>query len=571
MKLLIKQYLSSLRERDELDVVLPDVLSELGFTVISRPGRGTTQYGVDVAAVGSHPKTGIKTLYLLSIKSGDLTRDEWDTGKQALRPSLVEILEIYIPKHIPKRYSKLPIVVALCFGGDIRENVRERVDGFTDKHTEDGVLEFAEWNGDFIANMIFSGLLRENIFPKNLQSIFRKSVALVDEPEVCVSHFRHLLNELTESDPKNLVARLRITRQIYLAAWTVFVWCRDAGNLESAYRCSQLAALYVWELSHKHMDRRSRASKGLLEVTDKVIRLSRIVGSYYIKDHIEPYSDIQDGLAASVPSASSVDINLKLFEALGRVAIHGLWVLQTKAGTPSGVNDEYLAAMDAEIQKTLKIICDLINNNPVFNTPLRDDHAIEITLTSLFLLQCKAYDFLNTWIEQILLSSIFSHRANGKYPCCLREYSDLASHPKYSEGYQEESTIGSVLYPSLGVWLGILRNEEMFKHLAEFHQSDMSHSTWQFWLPDEITDDNIYTNTETHGTSLNGLITAEGLDFYLEQVRKEIVASSEFNNLSAITRGVWPLILMACHTHRLPVPPNFWTFVINPNDGNEEE
>lgn len=76
MKLLLKQYLASLNERDELDVILPDIMSEVGYTVISRPKRGTTQYGVDVAATGPHPETGEKALFLLSIKSGNLTRDQ---------------------------------------------------------------------------------------------------------------------------------------------------------------------------------------------------------------------------------------------------------------------------------------------------------------------------------------------------------------------------------------------------------------------------------------------------------------------------------------------------------------
>ena len=39
MKLVIREYLASLRERDELDAILPDLLSELGFTVFSRPGK----------------------------------------------------------------------------------------------------------------------------------------------------------------------------------------------------------------------------------------------------------------------------------------------------------------------------------------------------------------------------------------------------------------------------------------------------------------------------------------------------------------------------------------------------
>ena len=48
MKLIIREYLSSLRERGELDAVLPDLLSQMGLNVYSRPGRGTRQDGVDV-------------------------------------------------------------------------------------------------------------------------------------------------------------------------------------------------------------------------------------------------------------------------------------------------------------------------------------------------------------------------------------------------------------------------------------------------------------------------------------------------------------------------------------------
>ena len=100
MRLLLKQCRASLNEREELDVLLPDFLSESGFKVIYRPERGLREYGVDVAAIGRDPKTKQEALYLLSIKSGDLTRGEWDVGKQALRPSLTEILDKYIYKNL---------------------------------------------------------------------------------------------------------------------------------------------------------------------------------------------------------------------------------------------------------------------------------------------------------------------------------------------------------------------------------------------------------------------------------------------------------------------------------------
>ena len=73
MKLIFSEYLASLKERGELDVIMPDLLSEIGFTVFSKPAVGTKQHGVDVAAVGPG-QNGQRTLFLISIKPGDLRR-----------------------------------------------------------------------------------------------------------------------------------------------------------------------------------------------------------------------------------------------------------------------------------------------------------------------------------------------------------------------------------------------------------------------------------------------------------------------------------------------------------------
>ena len=96
MKLIFKEYLASLKERDDLDVILPDLLSEIGWSVFSKPAVGTRQHGVDVAAVGADDVGGKKKVFLFSIKAGDLRRSSWDSGEQSLRQSLNEIRDVYI-------------------------------------------------------------------------------------------------------------------------------------------------------------------------------------------------------------------------------------------------------------------------------------------------------------------------------------------------------------------------------------------------------------------------------------------------------------------------------------------
>ena len=194
MKLVFRQYLASLRERDELDAVLPDLLSELGYTVISRPTIGTRQYGVDVAAVGNDTD-GKRKMFLFSLKRGDLTRADWDGNPQALRSSINDILDVYIPTRIAKAHEKLDIAICLCFGGDIEEAVRDNVTQFTKQHSV-GRVSFQEWNGDHMAGLLVNGVLREQLIDKALRGSFQKAVAMVDEPDVAFTHFSALIRRL---------------------------------------------------------------------------------------------------------------------------------------------------------------------------------------------------------------------------------------------------------------------------------------------------------------------------------------------------------------------------------------
>jgi hypothetical protein len=259
MKLLLADYVGSLKERGELDAILPDLLSELGFHVISRPAIGAVQRGVDIAAVG-RDQDGERKLFLFSVKAGDLTRAEWDAGVQALRPSLNEILDDYIPNRIPPHYKKLKIVICIIVGGIIQQAVHPLVTAFIKRVTTETV-SFQEWNGDRIAELLLAGPLREKLLPKPLQSSFQKAVAMVDEPDVSYDHFARLLFALRALVSKDR-DRVLVARQIYICLWVLFVWAREIDNLDAPYRASELALLHVWELvkplSAKRVRKRQR-------------------------------------------------------------------------------------------------------------------------------------------------------------------------------------------------------------------------------------------------------------------------------------------------------------------------
>ena len=299
MKLIFTQYLASLKERDELDVILPDLLSEIGLNVLSRPARGTRQYGVDVAAVGALPG-GVRSLYLISIKPGDLRRSEWNTGKQSLCASLDEILHVYIGKLRPERYKKLPVVVVICLGGDLHEEAREAVNAYMDWNTTDGI-RFELWNGDALAGHLLSGVLREHALPPTRRSDLRKSVALVDEPDASFRHFCRFLDDVADHCQPTKRAHLTAVRQIHVALWTVYVWARDAGNLEAAYLCSERAMLVGWTLVRSNLPDRAKKAPRFRQSIDHLIELHNTIADEYLCSYVKPRAKMLHGLASRSP------------------------------------------------------------------------------------------------------------------------------------------------------------------------------------------------------------------------------------------------------------------------------
>ncbi len=316
MKLVLTHYLRSLREREELDAILPDLLAESGFEVLTRPRRGTGQAGVDVAAVGPNPdRDNVRSLFLFTIKSGDLTREHWDTGQQAVRPSLNEVLDDYIPNRIPPHLSDLPIVVCVCMGGEMRENVRAQWSGFC-RMNEKATVHFAEWNGDRLADLILSGVLRAELIEGEGREMFQKALAMIDHPDVAYRHFSSLLNVIF-TKPKNQSERTRQLRKAYLCLWILFVWARDAGNLDAAYRVSELVLLRSWPHCDMTRLRKGSTQQERLAHFDQVLKLHIIIANLLLVEKIGPFAEKRYALSMAVNSRNAVDINISLFETLG--------------------------------------------------------------------------------------------------------------------------------------------------------------------------------------------------------------------------------------------------------------
>ncbi|PXA93342.1 chemotaxis protein [Nostoc sp. 3335mG] len=572
MKLVIREYLASLKERDELDAVLPDLLTELGFSVYSRPARGTRQYGVDVAAVGLG-QDGIRRVHLFSVKSGDLDRNEWNTASpQSLRPSLDEILDHYIASRIPPEYARLPIAICLTFGGAINEQVRAEVTGYMTRNTTPKI-SFEEWNGDRLAQVILDGILREELLPASQRSHLRKAVAMVEEPDIALDHFQRLLRAIADQPRATPAGRLSQARLINICLWIMFVWAREAENVEAPYRASELALLEMWQLLKTDIARPSKSGEAASLVLNELAELHFTIWDALFEDKILPAAEIRHAISTAVESHAALDINLKLFDLVGRLALRGLWLVWqlSPATGPVVLANDYLNTLPTlisdttratvnQIDRLIDAMMAIVSNNRALLSPIGDWQAIDIGL-AFTLLACRpgAHGAIDQWAEEVAKHSMFAFKTHGCYPITSRSYWDLVDHPsERSDDYRTQSTEGSILYPMLATWSAARGEQELFDEIAKFNEDALAHCTFQAWFPDADSEDNLYLNRDSHGASLAGIPVTEGTRDALDFILAEAKTNKHYDQLTAVKLGHWPIVLTACRAYRLPVPPQVW-------------
>lgn len=558
MKLVIRQYLASLKERGELDALLPDLLSQIGLEVFLKPGVGSRQFGVDVAAFGKLSSESEDKVYLFSVKSGDLDRKDWDGGNpQDLRPSINEIIDVFIPTRIPTEYNDFPVEICLCFGGEVKEEVRPNVSMFLGKLKTDD-LTFSEWNGDRLAYLIELHMLREELLPRNCRALLRKSLAMIDEPEVSFKHFSKLAINLTRTDNKKPKDILTGIRQLYLCLWILYSWCRDEDNLESAYLSAEFMILNAWEAAKFSFGKKNTIAVSTLTTLDSILKLNLQVSNQYIEEKIIPHCNSLYAISHAVRPSCATDVNLKLFDVLGRLALTGCWSYWylSQVSEENENASKFFSEAVANYQDSIK---QLIVNNPLLFTPYKDDQAIDLVLAVWFLsLDNRHWNDINYWLSNMSREIYQMFEMGDKYPTTIQSYAELIEHPiNKTEEYKKSVTKGSILYPYISTFSAIMGFSEPYGAVKKIKEEFLPHCNFQVYFLDESSEDHFYLFNKMHGATLSDVCVTEEPDELIEQLVSECEQSNKVYEMSAFKFSFWPIILTGCRHYRLPVPMHF--------------
>ncbi len=444
----------------------------------------------------------------------------------------------------------------------MQEQVRSAVTGYFGRNSNRKV-SFDEWNGDKLAGLLIEGVLREKVMPKALQFSFQKSVAMVDEPDIAYRHFMRLVKELNKLVTSERT-RIRVARQLYIAAWVLFVWARDAGNIDSAYRASELVLLHIWNLFRPYIGRKpNKTGKELNLIINYTVQLHLTIALELLDKKLLPHVGTRDGISTAVHTRASVDVNIKLFDVLGRIALTGLWVQWFAEREP---NLDRKAVAQRKANELTTQCFQLIENNRALFLPIQDQQAIEI---SLFLLLVgvangNLHD-TRSWLHQMVDRLALSIRTHGRYPCIFSDYRDLVAHPRErTEEYRRDATAGSILIPLIAAFTSALNDRSAFETLISLKAKELAHCTLQLWLPDKSSEEGIYVGSQDHGVALCEIPLSDSNDTLIQTIDKACRETEGFVELSAIATGFWPLILTACRHYRLPVPPQLWISLVRP-------
>ena len=556
MKLIIREYLSMLKESKELDYLIPDLLLSMGLTPFSRPQIGVRQDGVDIAAVGKDKEDGEEKVFLITIKRGDIDRSSWDSGLQAVRPSLNEIIDCYIPNRLPVEYKSYPKKIILCCGGEIKQEVEGNWVGFAKNKRAAKDLSFSFWGADYLSTMIEQNLLNEYLFPEECRKLFRKSLAIIDGTDEGFKYYRNLVIKVLDNAPlETPQKKIKALRTLNLALKVLFYWGQDENNLSVPYLASEYLILRSWDLIKSKNPFRSNSKSN--KVTDEFLKIlstfNSITKAYLEK--ISPHCLVSDGLFLN--SINSQEYFLLVFDIMGKLAVIGLSQFFQSLFFNSEIlltNSRYVAFCLAK----------MIENHSISGSPPYDGHIIDISL-AIILLYCTGHgDFASNWVEKIVDKCHFAYKFGKYYPICTDSFEDLIDMSMGNSRSKKELTEISSMFPILAEWIYLLNNENAYLKLSDMLKECLSHTNLQMWFPDKDTENLLFKENASNnsGKTYHSICLPEkmsDLQSEIESVSKVVYSAS---NISCFKFSMPLLALIASRHFRTPVLPIFWHNIV---------
>ncbi len=548
MKLLLQDYVASLRERDELDQILVPLLTAMGFRVVREAVRGQAEHGLDIAAVGVLPGFRKLALILIQVKKGDITRQAWDTGPNAVRQSLTDLID-----HADTFQSltgllpqKLPVIILLAHNGQIEPNVRSAYDGFVTNTKSKWKRRIIEWDLGSITTLLSQYLLREELFPKRNVSLLRRLLVYLEVPGYDLRHLVRLIDatvpsgERARSQSEMRRALLQIGAILLITEHFARWECQDLGVSVRAYERA-LLRIFLWLREQQ-----------LLNDEDAQELTTRILNSYFrvsieMLQRLAPLVEVEDGMARTGP-AESIEYPLRCL-SIGSLAAQQFLLLMPFRGSES---------VDNALEFLGRFLLHLSTTASGITRPLFDHDLTTVALVTLALYATGkdgvAGEYLEAVVDWLTLNKMRSlplPEGNGNLEAVGQLMLGSGRTPEYVDS-------SSCLLTALAELTLLLKLPDVYEKLYVHWHEGVNLQQWyptdrfiEFASatppdPDSVASSEVSIQLPRDPEEfLNAMVVRACRD----QPIRETIASVPFFEMAA---------LLACRTLDQRLPPFFW-------------
>lgn len=565
MRLVLSEYIHTLRERDELDRLVGDLVVSMGYVPLTRPQAGVREHGVDLAAVGKSPLDGVEEMLLFVMKQGDIGRTVWQGDKNAVRQSLDEVLDIYLRNNVAPEHAGLRKVIIVATTGDLKGEALVNWVAFQKRYAQEASYDF--WGGEKLAELLEHNLLDEHLFADRDRADLRKALALAADPNYGFEDLTRLIlrqlgltkaGELAENAPEGK-ALVKALRRVHLAAQIVAHWAIDGGDSRQAVWVSERTALWAWHRIQlcPEADRQSLADS----FNDVWLSLEVSMTRYF--ERVGSHLHVRDGMVGQ--TYESAEQALALFENIGMIATLGLVGLAT-----GDIDAEHDAMRDQSVRIIADGLCALIHNNPASNSPRLDRHIVDVSLAFIFLVQAGRVEQVASWLRELAKRLDWSFRKKAHFPVGTDSIDDLAdlAGGALDEESREALMKTSWCLPTILAWCAILALDDVYEAVAKSHASSYPIVCAQIWHPDADSARRWY-----FGDALSETGETEApyeLPQSASALRQSILAYAglkrlDWATLSSAWPGGWPALdMVACRHFGLPLPVSIWYGLASP-------
>ena len=455
MRLILKEYVSSLKEKDELDYLLCEIYAEKGYVADTVPKSGNRQYGVDIQMHNNDE------LIFFVVKQGSIDRRIWDSDINSIRPSLNEVKDVAIRLLTPAdKQKRLTIIVAT--NGVMEESVKPNWSGYVSSNQNwDGISVNIQFLGiDGIVKDIQSVLFNEYIFNTSMRSSLRKALYFIDaDVDYNPQYYEKILDNIILDNMQKATNKTKQKKAwaiYYMISQMIAQYAHDAELNKVAIMVTEYAIVRYW----KYLFEFDKFEKDAdVERLIKLIKRYLYWNRFYLLEAEQIAND-----EADLPYYNMVEVKVILYEILGFLASY------------ASVSWTYDNKNTAQI---IEVIIRLLNKYEYYKLPPYDVNISTIIMILDLLNKTDQKDNLKSLMENILYSCIDSYRYLNLYPApsdTFEEALRISRREKELE-YQTSSFWGYFM-----MLIYKYKNKELYEVAKEFANIDLKNICKCVWF-----------------------------------------------------------------------------------------